>query len=61
MENPVELEAEEHSGGLKSPGHEKAASTGDPIDQGSRSAEDAAGAERASGSESTSSYADPVK
>lgn len=57
MENPVELDAEEHSGGLKSPGHEEVASTGE-IDQGSR---DAAEAERASGSESPSSYADPVK
>ena len=60
MENPVELEAEEHSGGLNSSEHEEGGSTGEK-DQGSRTAEDAAEADLASSSESPSSYADPVK
>ena len=59
MENPVELDAEEHSGGLSSPRQEEGGSTGE-MDQGSRSGT-AAEADLASSSKSPSSYADPVK
>ena len=60
MENPVELDAEEHSRGLSSPGHKEGDSTGEMV-QGSRTAEDAADADLASSSKSPSSYADAVK
>lgn len=56
MENP---DAEEHTEGLNSPGHEEGTPSGE-TDKGSRTAEDAAEAELALSSECPSNYVDPV-